>query len=134
MTRDEIFEGVADALVQSLGVRHDDLFPETSLVGDLEAESIDFLEIVFRLEKTFKIEVARGELFPQEMLRDSRLVAAGRVTEDGIAAIRQRLSFADLGDLAPGQRVDDLMSEIVTVDLMVNYVAHKLAATTAAAS
>jgi len=80
MTRDEIGEGVADALVQALGVSRSEITAGPSLIGDLEAESIDFLDIVFRLEKGFGIEVARGELFPQELLRDPAFVENGRLT------------------------------------------------------
>jgi len=75
VTREQIGDRVAQALVQALGVSRSDITPETSLAGDLEAESIDFLDIVFRLEKEFGIEVARGELFPQELLRDAALVS-----------------------------------------------------------
>jgi acyl carrier protein len=133
MTHDEIYEGVADALVQSLGVSRAEITPETSLIGDLEAESIDFLEIVFRLEKGFKIEVARGELFPQELLRDDRLVTSGRVTEQGISTIRERFAFADLGQIDPGRRVEDVMSDLLTVGLITGYVEHKIAAAAATA-
>ena len=87
MTQQEIFNKVADTLVQALGVSRSEIAPETSLVGDLEAESIDFLDIVFRLEKEFGIEVARGELFPQEMLRDPALVSNGALTEAGAQAL-----------------------------------------------
>jgi acyl carrier protein len=132
MTHQEIYDGVADALVQALGVSRSDITAGTSLVSDLEAESIDFLEIVFRLEKTFKIEVGHGELFPQEVLRDEALVKAGRVTEEGVTAIRKRFSFADVGELEPGRRVDDVMGDLVTVGFIVGFVEQKLAATAAA--
>jgi acyl carrier protein len=126
MTRDEIFERVADVLVQALGARRGEIAPEASLVADLEAESIDFLDIVFRLERGFGIEIARGELFPQELLRDPALVSGGRLTEAGVAAIRERFSFTDLSALAPGASVDVLMNELLTVSLIVDYVAAKL--------
>src|SRR5262245_43657138 len=126
MTRAEIGEGVADVLVQALGVSRTEITPETSLAEDLEAESIDFLDIVFRLEKQFGIEVARGELFPQELLRDPRLVSAGVLTEDGVVAIRDRFSFTELRDLRAGAAVDDLMKDMLTVNLIIDYVESKL--------
>jgi acyl carrier protein len=128
MTRDEIGERVADALVQALGVSRSEITAETSLIGDLEAESIDFLDIVFRLEKGFGIEVARGELFPQELLRDPAFVDNGRLTAAGVAALRERFGFTDLSTLQPGASVDDLMGELLTVNLIVDYVASKLPA------
>ena len=128
MTRDEIGERVAQALVQALGVSRADITPETSLAGDLEAESIDFLDIVFRLEKEFGIEVARGELFPQELLRDPAIVSNGRFTPEGVAAIREKFGFTDLSALKVGTSVDDLMNDLLTVNLIVDYVESKLRA------
>jgi acyl carrier protein len=133
MTREEIYERVANALVQALGVSRSEITPATSLAGDLEAESIDFLDIVFRLEKEFGIEVARGELFPQELLRDPALVSNGRLTEAGVAALRERFSFTDLSALHAGESVQDLMNDLLTVNLIVDYVESKLHATTAVA-
>jgi acyl carrier protein len=132
MSHDEIGERVAQALVQALGVSRDDITPETSLAGDLEAESIDFLDVVFRLEKDFGIEIARGELFPQELLRDPAMVSNGHLTADGVKALRERFSFTDLSTLKPGLSIDDLMNDMLTVKLIVDYLEHKLKATSAA--
>jgi len=132
MTRDEIGERVAQALVQALGVSRSEITMDTSLAGDLEAESIDFLDVVFRLEKDFGIEVARGELFPQELLRDPAMVSNGKLTEAGVAALREKFSFTDLSSLKAGLGIDHLMNEMLTVRLIVDYVEHKLKATSAA--
>ena len=132
MTRDEIGERVTQALVQALGVSRNDITLDTSLAGDLEAESIDFLDVVFRLEKDFGIEVARGELFPQELLRDPAMISNGQLTAAGVTALRERFSFTDMSTLKPGLRVDDLMNNMLTVRLIVDYVEHKLKATSAA--
>jgi len=128
LSRDEIADRVAQALVQALGASRADITPETSLAGDLEAESIDFLDIVFRLEKEFGIEIARGELFPQEILRDAALVTNGRLTAEGAAQLRQRFAFTDVSALQPGAGVDDLMTDLLTVGLVVDYVESKLRA------
>lgn len=133
MMREEIYEKVTDVLVQALGVGRAEITPEASLVGDLEAESIDFLDIIFRLEKTFGIEIARGELFPQEILRDPQLVAGGKLTEAGARALRERLRFTDLSHLAAGQDVEELMTELLTVRTVVDYVQSKLQASSATA-
>ena len=76
-TKDEIYEKIKTALVDALGVDDDEIVPEATLVGDLGAESIDFLDIVFRLEKAFAIKIPRGELFPEDVLTDAE-VRAGR--------------------------------------------------------
>lgn len=134
LTRDEIGERVAQALVQALGASRADITPETSLAGDLEAESIDFLDIVFRLEKDFGIEIARGELFPQEILRDAAMVSDGRLTAEGAAQLRQRFAFTDGSALQAGANVDDLMTDLLTVGLVIDYVESKLRARAAVQS
>ncbi|NMC21777.1 MAG: acyl carrier protein, partial [Thermogutta sp.] len=63
-SKEEIFEKVREVLVDALAVEEDEVRPDSTLVGDLGAESIDFLDIVFKLEKTFNIKIPRGELFP----------------------------------------------------------------------
>ena len=132
MRRDEIGNRVAETLVQALGVSRSEITPETSLVGDLEAESIDFLDIVFRIEKEFGIEVARGELFPQELLRDPALVSNGQLTDAGVVAIRERFGFTDVSALHAGLSVQDLMTDLLTVNLIIDYVDSKLRSVVAA--
>lgn len=126
MTRQEIEDRVAQALVQALGVSRDRITPTTSLVGDLEAESIDFLDLVFRLEKDFGIEIPRGELFPQELLRDPAMVSQGKLTAEGAAALRQRFAFTDTSALKDGVGIEDLMSDLLTVRLIVDYIESKV--------
>src|SRR5215471_11959157 len=94
--RDEIFNTVRDCLIEALSVSPDAIAPDVSLIGDLEAESIDFLDIVFRLENAFHIEIQRGELFPQEILRDPANVNQGKITEAGVTKLREKFYFTDL--------------------------------------
>ncbi len=126
MVKSEIYEKVVNSLVQALGVSRSEITPETSLVTDLEAESIDFLDIMFRLENDFGIEISRGELFPQEMLRDSQFVAGGKLTEAGASELRKRFAFTDLSDLQAGADIQTQMSEMLTVQLITDYVASKV--------
>ena len=95
-SEEEIFDKVREALVDALGVDDDDVTPTATLQGDLDAESIDFLDIVFRLEKSFDIKIERGELFPEDILTDTEFVQEGKVNEAGIAKLRERMPFADL--------------------------------------
>ena len=81
-TYDEIFDKVQTTLVDALGVDEEDVTREATLQGDLGAESIDFLDIVFRLEREFGIKIPRGELFPDEKLfTDPNFVKDGKMTE-----------------------------------------------------
>src|SRR2546427_10809785 len=96
-SREEIYTKVSATLVEALGVEEDDIAPSATLQGDLGAESIDFLDIVFRLEREFGIKIPRGELFPESIFQgDPEFVQDGRVTDKGLAELRARMPFADL--------------------------------------
>ena len=92
-TKDQVFEKVKLCLVDALGVEEEDIKPDATLVGDLGAESIDFLDIVFRLEKAFDIKISRGELFPEDVLTGATYVQDGRVNELGLAELRKRIAI-----------------------------------------
>ncbi len=124
--QEEVFEKVQEALVDALGVEDDEVTPEATLVGDLGAESIDFLDIVFRLEKAFDIKIPRGELFPEDILTSTDYVVDGKISADGIAALKERMPFADLTKFEENPAVQEFANAL-TVNDMCNYVKHKLA-------
>src|SRR6478672_9605842 len=68
-SQDEIYTKVSATLVEALNVDEEDIKPTATLQGDLGAESIDFLDIVFRLEREFGISIPRGELFPESVFQ-----------------------------------------------------------------
>lgn len=125
-SQEEVFEKVQEALVDALGVDDDEVTPEATLVGDLGAESIDFLDIVFRLEKAFDIKIPRGELFPEDILTSTDYVVDGKISPDGIAALKERMPFADLTKFEENPAVQEFANAL-TVNDMCNYVNHKLA-------
>ncbi|WP_339910796.1 acyl carrier protein [Symmachiella dynata] len=126
-TQDEIYEKVAETMVDALGLDDDEVTPEATLVGDLGAESIDFLDIVFRLEKTFDVKIPRGELFPENLTAgDPNLVKDGVVTEEGLATLREKLPFADVDKFAEDPQVENI-GDLFTVQMIVNYLDKKLA-------
>ncbi len=124
LSQDEIFEKVQEALVEALGVDDDEVTAEATLVGDLGAESIDFLDIVFKLEKAFDIQIPREELSPEDILTDSNFVQDGVVTADGIAELRKRMPWANLDTFAENPRVQDF-GNLLTVGDLVGYVTSK---------
>ncbi|MBX3450982.1 MAG: acyl carrier protein [Planctomycetaceae bacterium] len=127
-SRDEIFEKVRETLVDALGVDDDEVTPEATLNGDLGAESIDFLDIVFRLEKNFSVKIPRGELFPENFdAADTSLVANGVVTDAGLAELRNRMPHADIDKFAADPKVENIQ-ELFTVNMIVNFMEKKLAA------
>ena len=123
-SQEEIFDKVREALVDALGVDDEEVTPEATLRGDLDAESIDFLDIVFRLEKAFDIKIERGELIPADVLESADFVKDGKLTPAGIAALKQRMPFADLSKLEKDPNVQNLGD--LSVQDMVNFVQYKL--------
>ena len=126
-SEEEIFDKVREALVDALGVDDDEVTPEATLQGDLDAESIDFLDIVFRLEKAFDIKIERGELFPEDILTNTDYVQDGKVNEAGIAKLKERMPFADLSRFESEPVVQNLGQQLTVKD-MCNFVSYKLAA------
>jgi acyl carrier protein len=126
-TQDEIYTKVSATLVEALNVDEDEIKPTSTLQGDLGAESIDFLDIVFRLEREFGIKIPRGELFPESIFQgDPDFVQDGRVTSRGLEELRARMPFADLSQFEQNPEVGHL-SDLFTVDLITRYIQGKLA-------
>ena len=113
-------------LVEALNADEDAVSPTSTLQGDLGAESIDFLDIVFRLEREFGIKIPRGELFPESIFQgDPEFVQNGKVTDKGLAELRARMPFADLSGFEQNPDVSNL-SDLFTVDLITRYIEGKL--------
>jgi acyl carrier protein len=127
VTKSEVFSKVQGALVEALGVDEEEVTPEARLVGDLGAESIDFLDIVFRLEKAFDIKIPRGELFPEDILTNTQYVQNGRLTPEGLTQLEGRMPFADLSVFRANPVVQDF-GNLLTVQDMCRYVESKVAA------
>ena len=134
LSRDEIYSKVRGVLVDALGVDEEEVTPTARLSDDLGAESIDYLDIVFRLEKAFTLDPAkpfkipRGELFPEDlpsMQNDPRFVQDGKITAEGMAELKKRMPYADFTDFEKDPRVDKAQ-ELLTVDTIVNYISAKL--------
>lgn len=124
-TQEEIMEGVQDVLVDALAVDKEEVTPEATLVEDLGAESIDLLDIVFNLEKTFDIKIDRGELIPEDLLNDPKYVQEGKLTEDGLAELKNRIPYANLDAFSKNPMVQNL-AKVLTVRDMCHIVEKKL--------
>jgi acyl carrier protein len=127
-TQEEIYSKVSATLVEALNVDEEEIRPTSTLQGDLGAESIDFLDIVFRLEREFGIKIPRNELFPESIFQgDPDFVQDGRVTPKGLDELRQRMPFADLSKFEQSPEVSNL-SDLFTVELITRYIQGKLVA------
>src|SRR6202040_4334916 len=108
-TQEEIYTKVSATLVEALNVDEEDIKPTATLQGDLGAESIDFLDIVFRLEREFGIKIPRGELFPESIFQgDPEFVADGKVTDKGLEELRSKMPFADLSGFEKNPELSNL--------------------------
>jgi acyl carrier protein len=125
-SRDEIFDKVQEVMIDALGVDDDEVTIGATLMGDLGAESIDFLDIVFRLEKVFAIKIPREELFPAEdLMNNSEFIHNGKLTEKGLAELRDKMPHTDLSEFEKDPDINKL-GDLFTVNAIVNYVENKL--------
>src|SRR5438132_9601429 len=125
-SQDEIYTKVSATLVEALNVDEEEIQPTSTLQGDLGAESIDFLDIVFRLEREFGIKIPRGELFPESIFQgDPEFVQDGRVTDKGLAELRARMPFADLSAFEQDPQVSGI-GDLFTVEMITRYIQGKL--------
>jgi acyl carrier protein len=97
VTKEEImavYPKVAETIADALGCEVDDIKPDVSLIEGLDAESIDFLDMVFRLERAFKIKIPRGKIVENARgdLPESEFEQKGIVTERGLAQLKAYLS------------------------------------------
>ena len=123
--KDEVFEKVRECLVQALGVDPDEIETGSSLTRDLGAESIDYLDIVFRLEKTFKIKIPRGDLFPENLLTNDENVKDGKMTEVGLLRLKEKIPYADITEFEKNAVISDF-GNLFTVSMLVNYISDKV--------
>jgi len=125
-SRDQIFGEVQEVLVDALGVDDDEVKADATLMGDLGAESIDFLDIVFRLEKAFEMKIPREELFPAESLMNNPdFVNNGKLTETGLTELKNKMSYIEIGEFEKDPDINKL-GDLFTVDTIVSYIDSKL--------
>jgi acyl carrier protein len=126
MGRDDIFNQVKEVLVDALGLDDGDVTEDATLMGDLGAESIDFLDIVFRLEKAFNIKVPREELFPAEaVMNNPEYVSGGKVTAKGLAELKSRMPHTNFSEFEKNPDVNKI-ADLFTVGAIVNFIEGKL--------
>jgi acyl carrier protein len=130
MTRDEIFNHVQEVLEEALGADAEDISPDATLTGDLEAESIDFLDIVFRLEKKFStparpFKINQGELFPENLMENAAWVSGGKFTDEGMTMLKHRMPHVDFSRFETDRDVNKV-GELITMKSLVDFVERKL--------
>ncbi len=127
LSREDVFLKIRDVLTDALGVDDEEVISGATLQGDLGAESIDFLDIVFRLEKEFAIKIPKGELFPDDILNNPDYVEKDKLTPAGLETLMAAVPHADFSEFEQSPYVSK-MPDLFTVNTIVNYVESKLTA------
>lgn len=127
MDRREIYQGIQKVLHKTLDQGYENITPNATLVGDLGAESIDFLSITFETEREFNIRIPRGELFPEGSSTDMYEERGGEVyfTKKGLDEIRKEHTHLEFDNSEEEMSLRNL-ADLYTVESLVKYVDNKL--------
>ena len=126
----DIFGAVQTAVTDALGVDEDEVTPEATLLDDLGAESIDLLDILFRLERKLGVKIQAADLaaYVQGGIPDDEFGDAdGIITEKGLTQLKKALPQIDEAALAGTLRAEKVMS-LFTVQNLADMVAARVAA------
>jgi acyl carrier protein len=107
---DSIFPTVAKTIADALGCELEEVKPDASLINDLGAESIDFLDLVFRLERAFKVKIPRGKIIEDARgdLPEAEFEQKGVVTEAGLVRLKKFLSEVPADRITTPLKVTDI--------------------------
>ena len=121
----EIKNQVREALVEALGIHDNEVVAEAVLTKDLGAESIDFLDIIFRLEKAFGLKIPRDDLFPQSIVSNKNFVENGKLKPAGLQALKNKYPYLNTHGIET--KLDSFdMQDLFTVSMLESYIAHRL--------
>jgi len=124
-SNNNVFGKVQECISKALEIDTASIQIDSKLTADLGAESIDFLDIVFRLEKSFAIKIPRDDLFPERVLTDPKYVKDGRVTGEGLEFLKKKLPNVDFTAFDKDPLVAKL-PDLFTVRMIVDYVERRL--------
>jgi acyl carrier protein len=107
---DSIFPTVAKTIADALGCELEEVKPDASLINDLGAESIDFLDLVFRLERAFKVKIPRGKIIEDARgdLPEAEFEQKGVVTEAGLVRLKKFLAEVPADRITTPLKVTDI--------------------------
>jgi acyl carrier protein len=101
-TQTEIYDATKEAVVGALGVGEDEVTPEATLMDDLGAESIDLLDILFRIERSTGVKIQASDLgeyiqggIPDDEFGDEN----GIVSEQGLEQLKKVMPQIDADEL-----------------------------------
>ncbi|MDA2915995.1 acyl carrier protein [Nitrospinae bacterium AH_259_B05_G02_I21] len=128
MDNNQVFDEVRAIILEALGVDEKEVELKTRLIEELDAESLDFLDIVFRLERSFGIKIPRGEIERNARggLSDEEFEDNGMVTPEGLEALQRVMPEVDPIYFKDGLAVRDI-PRLFTVETFYNIILAKLA-------
>lgn len=105
-----VFPAVAAIIADALARDVDEVSLHSRLIADLGAESIDFLDIVFRLDQSFGVRIARGQILEEARgdLSEEAFHSDGVLSAAGLQRLREVLDEVPAESFVPGLRVDDV--------------------------
>ena len=116
---------VRDAFAAALGLEEDEVELDAKLIEDLGAESLDFLDIVYRLERAFDIKIPRGGIEGTAQEEAGQYEVDGILTDEGLAALKQLMPEVPSDEFVDGMRVTEV-PEVFRVATFYNLVCHLL--------
>ena len=122
LSSEEIWAKVVDAFCEALGLDADEVEKGALVIDDLGAESLDFLDIAFRLERAFGVKIPRGEIQRSaEGGTDDTFELDGKLTEAGAVALRAAMPEVDPDTICAGFPVRDI-PRLFNVETFLNLV------------
>jgi len=97
MTSVEVIESVTQSLSEVLGIDASEVKPSSTLVGDLEATSLDVVDLLFQFRKKFKVELTLAEV-QRELNGDGASAASGDDAQGYDDALFEKVTVQDLAD------------------------------------
>jgi acyl carrier protein len=110
MNLENIYPKVREIIADVLVIEEEEVSLNARLITDLGAESIDFLDLVFQLEKEFSIKIPRGQLEKNARgnLTEAEFEQGGALTEQGIVALKAYLAEVPDAHFTPNMKVNEI--------------------------
>lgn len=128
----DVYPAVESAVAAALGLDEDEVTPDATLLDELGAESIDLLDILFRLERSVGVKIQASDLaeyvqggIPDEEFGDENDI----ITPKGLQQLKKVMPQIDTDELSGKLEADQVMS-LFTVQNLADMVASRAAATT----
>ena len=109
-TQPEVWQKVSHAFQEALGLDEDEVEFDSTIIEDLDAESLDLLDIAFRLERAFDISIPRGGIqkAAQEGAEGDGINPDGTLSEDALRRLSEAMPEVSPSSFAPGLKPADV--------------------------